>query len=148
MTLYAELTAARQHSAGRFLGSLSLAPRNYGIISACTFARNDGDSTGATESSSRNAGGCVEVIEHFFTAPGRLQRRPLPPLTWSPHPRVRGWASLWRKKELCHCTALPTPVQGWVASAYILSCAPPACHGGEGHEVARGDCQRHAACGS
>ena len=124
MTLFAELTAARQHSAGRFLGSLSLAPRNYGIISACTFARNDGDSTGATESSSRNAGGCVEVIEHFFTAPGRLQRRPLPPLTWSPHPRVRGWASLWRKKELCHYMPCPPLSRGgWRAPIYSL--APP-----------------------
>lgn len=28
-----------------------------------------------------------------------------------------------RKPEVC-TTPLPTPVQGWVASAYILSCAP------------------------
>ena len=48
-----------------------------------------------------------------------------------------------RKPEVC-TTPLPTPVQGWVASAYILSCAPLLVRGGEGHAVARGDCRRHA----
>ena len=38
-------------------------------------------------------------------------------------PNSREWGLGTREPEVC-TTPLPTPVQGWVASAYILSCAP------------------------
>ena len=52
------------------------------------------------------------MIEHF------LQPRPpaaAPPstTTWSPHPRVRGWASLWRKKELRRYIPCPPMLVRW-----------------------------------
>ena len=63
----------------------------------------------------------------------RLWRSPLPPLTWSPHPRVRGVGKfrveaqspllanseqhVYGGKSHPALHPLPTPVQGWVASA-------------------------------
>ena len=64
------------------------------------------------------------MIEHSFTAPAACGGLPPSTTTWSTHPRVRGWASLWRKKEPRHYIPCPPLFQGWVASAYILSCAP------------------------
>ena len=47
-----------------------------------------------------------------------------------------------RKPEVC-TTPLPTPVQEWVASAYILSCAPLLVRGERATQWRGGDCRRH-----
>ena len=63
-----------------------------------------------------------------------------------PHPRVRGWASLWRKKEPRRCIPCPPLKQGWAASAYILSCAPLLVMGERATQwrggIAKGSCLR------
>ena len=56
------------------------------------------------------------MIEHFFTVLAACGGLPPSTTTWS-SPRVRGWASLWRKKEPRHYIPCPPLFQGWVASA-------------------------------
>ena len=65
------------------------------------------------------------MIEHFFTASCRLRR--YPPSTTDvvpPTPPSAGVGKFMEEKGTASLHPLPTPFQGWVASAYILSCAP------------------------
>ena len=53
------------------------------------------------------------MIEHFFTAPAACGGAPFHHYVVPPTPRVRGWASLWRKKELRRYIPCPPLLVRW-----------------------------------
>ena len=63
------------------------------------------------------------MIEHFFTAPAACSGAPFHHYVVPPPPSA-GVGKFMEEKGTAPQHPLPTPVQGWVASAYILSCAP------------------------
>ena len=87
------------------------------------------------------------MIGHSFTAPAACGGLPLPPLRGPPPPST-GVGKFMEEKGTASLHPLPTPETGVGGERLYTLLRPPACHGGEGHAVARGDCQRHAACGS